>query len=1183
MAAPFLDVRQAAPVRTSIRGLPAIPMAARPLHQADHSRDFWIPQVTEDGQIYYCNTLTGKLSRDLPRDSEDDVPDGALIGLTAFQSSSRTGGNDGLGFVPVNDTNEFPRDVIVRLQPEPQESLKSNDTVSLALSPPDLRINDIPQAPAKPLPLLLDTGVATVRPRANTDLAAPNGHSNRVSGVLFDSLTAHSRNRSHSASDSSHLILSFQQRRGISSQRDASYSNGHHFPVVREASRLIESTRLSGVPDTQEPHALSPQPSTSTIRQLLTPPTPDLVTELLQRARQCIHSVILHLRQFGIPQVVEDEEIIDNLICAAITTIRDLLYVSGPPSRSIGGRTKVDRGTNNASQTPLVPAQRRAVATLSKFVLSARAVLNDGPWIASDNVSQLSSDADELERSMIEFVSIAQGVRSQGVLGPRRLHGYLDAPHADPAKAGAGTAGTWRGFGWVNIEDHEEAPRRNLTTVTFNEFVDHLSKLQERLSTLTEVLRATRPAEVVTTSAQDLFRQLSSLVLFLGDIHIARHVDTETVDQAKLLDGAQYMRTVEKARVLVRSFEATTQAIYDDGAALLVTAQRVRRVEPCESWKGRDTTYDALEALSSSLDFNLKLTRQNLEDLLRIGTEQSAILERCHKTPVEWRMSQRSLVSAILANQTVEAIYDNRGTYDVMADESDRIMKSVAEDVDEPSPPSPTLPVSPTAPTSGQSPTIPSDRVLTQTSLEDDDASETTRIPARPNKILAFFGDDAPSHYLISLTAEAKPWYLRPHYNPDEVLIDPDGTVRGGTVPALVERLTAHEYADTNFTRAFLMTFKSFMTLDELFNLLVERFWIQPPPNLNSQELEDWRRNKQNIIRIRVINTMKLIVQDEDVVDKEDLGILTRMAHFASGDDVFKVAAAKQLLATIKRAHGGSIKKMPQSTVPPPAPIVPKRIELLDIDPLELARQLTITESQLYLKIRPSECFQRSKQSRTEYHDGVANFIRRSNRIAYWVTYSILCKDDPRRRAAVMKHFILVADRCRVIQNFSTMMAIVTGLNSSPIHRLKRSWEQVNSRYMSQLETCETLVNSYKHYNSYRSTLANVAPPCVPFIGVFLTALTHIQDGSKDYLPGDLVNFRKRQKSSEVIQDLQRWQTQPHNFHPLPSVLVFVNESLGQFHDHDASEVFWRLSLEREPKEKDEERMAKWLSESGFF
>ncbi|KAG6372747.1 hypothetical protein JVT61DRAFT_7143 [Boletus reticuloceps] len=37
------------------------------------------------------------------------------------------------------------------------------------------------------------------------------------------------------------------------------------------------------------------------------------------------------------------------------------------------------------------------------------------------------------------------------------------------------------------------------------------------------------------------------------------------------------------------------------------------------------------------------------------------------------------------------------------------------------------------------------------------------------------------------------------------------------------------------------MVFKLFMTLDELFNLLVERCWIQLPPNLNLHVLEDWR------------------------------------------------------------------------------------------------------------------------------------------------------------------------------------------------------------------------------------------------------------------------------------------------------------------------------------------------------
>ncbi|KAG6372771.1 hypothetical protein JVT61DRAFT_7169 [Boletus reticuloceps] len=65
---------------------------------------------------------------------------------------------------------------------------------------------------------------------------------------------------------------------------------------------------------------------------------------------------------------------------------------------------------------------------------------------------------------------------------------------------------------------------------------------------------------------------------------------------------------------------------------------------------------------------------------------------------------------------------------------------------------------------------------------------------------------------------------------------------------------------------------------------------IQPPPNPNSHELEDWRCHKQNI----------LIAQGKDLLDKEDHGILGRMAQLASRNTIFKIAATKQLLTAIK-------------------------------------------------------------------------------------------------------------------------------------------------------------------------------------------------------------------------------------------------------------------------------------------
>jgi len=49
------------------------------------------------------------------------------------------------------------------------------------------------------------------------------------------------------------------------------------------------------------------------------------------------------------------------------------------------------------------------------------------------------------------------------------------------------------------------------------------------------------------------------------------------------------------------------------------------------------------------------------------------------------------------------------------------------------------------------------------------------------------------------------------------------------------------------------MTYKSFTTLDDLFNLLVKRFNIPPPDNLTPKELEEWKKLKQYVIQMRCV------------------------------------------------------------------------------------------------------------------------------------------------------------------------------------------------------------------------------------------------------------------------------------------------------------------------------------------
>jgi len=49
------------------------------------------------------------------------------------------------------------------------------------------------------------------------------------------------------------------------------------------------------------------------------------------------------------------------------------------------------------------------------------------------------------------------------------------------------------------------------------------------------------------------------------------------------------------------------------------------------------------------------------------------------------------------------------------------------------------------------------------------------------------------------------------------------------------------------------MTYRSFTSLDELFDQLVRRFFIRIPDGLSPAEAEDWRQSTQFIIQMRYV------------------------------------------------------------------------------------------------------------------------------------------------------------------------------------------------------------------------------------------------------------------------------------------------------------------------------------------
>ena len=399
-----------------------------------------------------------------------------------------------------------------------------------------------------------------------------------------------------------------------------------------------------------------------------------------------------------------------------------------------------------------------------------------------------------------------------------------------------------------------------------------------------------------------------------------------------------------------------------------------------------------------------------------------------------------------------------------------------------------------------------------------------------------------------------EPKYLSDDYL-QEVYLDENGNTIGGTIRGLVERLTSHKYLDTKFNNAFLLTFRSFTTEDDLLECLIERYNIKAPSDIHPNEYEVWIKQKQNPIKVRVVNILKKVLEmhhkgtsNDSVLDKIKLFIATN-----SKDDI---PAIKSLFRTVEKLemYGDSYKTSRRLIPTPisdiPSPIIPKnlaRMTLLEIDPGELARQLTIKESQYFNCIKSEEFLDKAWSSReASKGENIKEIIKFSNRVTSWVAHAVVTQRDLKRRSNFVKYFIRVAEECREIKNFSTLTSIMSGLNSAPVYRLKRTWDSVNDRLKSVSKELNRIMSSSKNFTEYRVLLSGTNPPCIPFLGVFLTDLTFIEDGNTNMMKSypQLINFAKRMKAANTIQDIQKYQSITYHLKAVPEISDFINDQI---------------------------------------
>ncbi|XP_065497933.1 uncharacterized protein LOC135992574 [Caloenas nicobarica] len=147
------------------------------------------------------------------------------------------------------------------------------------------------------------------------------------------------------------------------------------------------------------------------------------------------------------------------------------------------------------------------------------------------------------------------------------------------------------------------------------------------------------------------------------------------------------------------------------------------------------------------------------------------------------------------------------------------------------------------------------------------------------------------------------------------------------------------------------------------------------------------------------------------------------------------------------------------------------------------------------------------------------------------------------QRDKIIEKWIHIAHECRILNNFSSLKAIVSAVQSTSIYRLKKTWACVPKDIMLMFKELSDIFLDLGKFLTSRELLLKVGmslscKACdlnqsrarlllqccsdrlqgvmqgmVPYLGTFLTDLVMLDTALQDYLEGGLINFEKRRRA----------------------------------------------------------------------
>uniref|UniRef100_A0A665TAV1 Ras protein-specific guanine nucleotide-releasing factor 2b n=1 Tax=Echeneis naucrates TaxID=173247 RepID=A0A665TAV1_ECHNA len=318
--------------------------------------------------------------------------------------------------------------------------------------------------------------------------------------------------------------------------------------------------------------------------------------------------------------------------------------------------------------------------------------------------------------------------------------------------------------------------------------------------------------------------------------------------------------------------------------------------------------------------------------------------------------------------------------------------------------------------------------------------------------------------------------------------------------------------------------------------LNVLRHWV-------SKHSQDFEMNGE--LKMSVICLLEEVLRDPDLLPQERKATANILRYTAHTRRCCKHTNMQRTLKVIKAD-------------------CPKAECFESLSAMELAEQITLLDHIVFRSI-PYESFLGQgwmKVDKTERTPYIMKTSQHFNDMSNLVASQIMTHTDVGSRASSIEKWVAVADICRCLNNYNGVLEITSALNRSAIYRLKKTWAKISKQTKALMDKLQKTVSSEGRFKNLRETLKNCNPPCVPYLGMYLTDLAFIEEGTPNFTEEGLVNFSKMRMISHIIREIRQFQQTPYRIeHQVKVTQYLMDKTLIMDED-----TLYDLSLKIEPR-----------------